>query len=112
MNLASLQEDLPQVCYALLRKQHLLFGLYHIGSNSTIPRSWKVLDVWSPGHKRIYQAESGSGRDGRKHIGDLPAGDYRPRSGRRRFHESSTIPGIHEAYARPDSRNLCLASES
>jgi len=39
MNLASLQQDLPQVGYALLCKQHLIVGLDHPNSSSTIPLS-------------------------------------------------------------------------
>ena len=46
VDLAGLQQDFPQVSYALLCKQHLILGLYHTGSNSTIPRFRKVLDVW------------------------------------------------------------------
>jgi len=46
MNLASLQQNFAQICDALLRKQHLIPSLYHIGSNSTIPRFRKALDVW------------------------------------------------------------------
>jgi len=45
MNFAGFQQDSPQVGYALLRKQHLIVGLDHISSSSTIPRFRKVRDV-------------------------------------------------------------------
>ena len=45
MNFASFQQDSPEVGYALLRKQHLIVGLDHISSSSTIPRFRKVRDV-------------------------------------------------------------------
>jgi hypothetical protein len=38
MNLASFQQDSPQVGYTLLSNQHLIIGLDHIISSSTIPR--------------------------------------------------------------------------
>jgi hypothetical protein len=46
MDLTGLQQDFSQVGYALLREQHLVFGLYHGSPNSTIPRFRKDLDVW------------------------------------------------------------------
>src|ERR1019366_1160237 len=46
MYLSRLQEDSPQVADALLREQHLVVGLDHGSSSSTIPRFRKLLDVW------------------------------------------------------------------
>src|ERR1039457_6102253 len=45
MDLARLQEDSPQIADALLREQHLVVGLNHGSSSSTIPRVRKLLEV-------------------------------------------------------------------
>src|SRR5580704_9081309 len=45
MDLASLQEDSPQVGDTLLRHKHLVVGLNHDSSSSTIPRFRKLLEV-------------------------------------------------------------------
>jgi len=39
MDFARFQEDSPQIADALLREQHLVVGLNHGSSSSTIPRS-------------------------------------------------------------------------
>jgi hypothetical protein len=45
MDLARLQEDSAKVANALLREQHLVVGLNHGSSSSTIPRFRKLLEV-------------------------------------------------------------------
>src|ERR1039457_1852965 len=45
MDLARLQEDSPQIGDRLLREQHLVVGLNHRSSSSTIPRFRKLLEV-------------------------------------------------------------------
>src|ERR1700733_6650097 len=45
MDLACLQEDSAKVANALLREQHLVVGLNHGSSSSTIPRFRKLLEV-------------------------------------------------------------------
>jgi len=45
MDLARLQEDSPQIGDRFLREQHLVIGLNHRSSSSTIPRFRKLLEV-------------------------------------------------------------------
>ena len=45
MYLPRLQKNSPQIADALLREQHLVVGLDHGSSSSTIPRFRKLLDV-------------------------------------------------------------------
>lgn len=45
MHLTGLQQDFPQIRDAFLREQHLVVGLNHGNSNSTIPRFPKLLEV-------------------------------------------------------------------
>jgi hypothetical protein len=45
MDFASLQKHYPQITNALLSEQHLVVGLNHNNSSSTIPRFRKVLEV-------------------------------------------------------------------
>ena len=45
MDFAGFQEDSAKVANALLREQHLVVGLNHGSSSSTIPRFRKLLEV-------------------------------------------------------------------
>ena len=45
MDFARLQEDSVEIAHALLRDEHLVVGLNHGSTNSTIPRFRKLLEV-------------------------------------------------------------------